>query len=106
MLDDRALDMKAFGFAIGMVMGVALFDLFACLADKKLRQMTAMAVVASDKGINRLDAMNETKFGEKIQGAVNRWRLRRANFWAQAIQQVISFNGPAILNDQLKYMGA
>jgi len=51
MLDNRAGDLKAVRFTIGMIMGVAFFDLFAFFADKELRQMSIVVMFAGDKGI-------------------------------------------------------
>ena len=82
MFDNRAVDSKSVRLAIRMVMGVSLFDFLACLANKELRHMSAMAMIAGDKGIKRFNAVDKTKLGEKIQGAVNRWGFRRADFGA------------------------
>ena len=106
MLDNGAVDEKSVGFTIGVIMGVALFDLFTFFADEKLRQMPAMAMVTGDKGINRLNAVDKAKFGQKIQGAVNCRRLRRADLRAQTVQQIIGLNGAAIFYNQFKNMGA
>lgn len=59
MLDDRPRDNKAFGLAIGMVMGVTLFNRLAGLADKELREVTAMAMVAGDKGVQGFNTVDK-----------------------------------------------
>jgi hypothetical protein len=51
MLNHAMSDDKTRRFAIRVVMGVAFLDALAVIANKELREMTAMAVVAGDKSI-------------------------------------------------------
>jgi hypothetical protein len=92
MFNNRAGNRKAFGFALYVIMRMALFDRMAFFADKKLGEMTMrsiavimrvimeMIMVAGDKCVQRFDAVDEPVTRKKLQRSVNRWR-----FWAADI---------------------
>jgi len=75
MFDDAAVDLKSIRLAIGMIMGMAFFDIITLLADKELSQMPAMAMITGYKGIERFNPVNEAEPGEKFQSAINRGRF-------------------------------
>ena len=66
MLDYRAINLKAIGFAITMIMGMTFFDLLAGLANKEFSHMSTMAMIAGNKGVQGFNAVNKAKLGEKI----------------------------------------
>jgi len=107
MLNHGAADLETIGFAIAVIMRVAFFDSITILADEELRQMSGiMTVVTSDKGVERFDAVDKAEPREKFQSPVNGRRFGRSDVGPQAIQQVIGFDRAAILDNELKDMGA
>jgi hypothetical protein len=59
MLNHTARDFKPVRFTIRMVVGVAFLDPAAPFADKKFSQIALVTMIAGDKGVERLDPVNE-----------------------------------------------
>lgn len=97
---------KSVRLAIIMVVGVAFFDMVAALADKKLRQITVMLVITGDERVQSFDAVDQSQLGKKVERAINGRRFGAAAIRVKPVQQVISFDGPAILDHQFQHMFA
>lgn len=116
MLNNGARDGKAFRFTVNVIMGVALFYVAAFFTNEKLGQVTVrpvavimsvivkMVMVAGDKSVQRLDAVNEAVAREKLQRAVNRRRFRAANIGPETVQKIIGFDRLPVIYNQFKYM--
>ena len=81
MLNHRTRDLKPIGLAITMIMGVTLFDIVAIFTNEEFGEVRAVIMVASNKGIKGLHAVNKAVTREKVKGAVNCGGLRGAKFW-------------------------
>ena len=71
MLNHRTRDLKSIGFAITMIMGMALFDIVAIFTNEEFGEVRTVIMVASNKGIKGLNAVNKAVTREKVKGAVN-----------------------------------
>ena len=100
MLNDRSMNGKAVGLALIVIVGVTFFDFVTPLADEKLGQIALMRMVARNKGVQCLHAMDQSVTREKIERSIDGRRFGTANIRAQAIKQVIGFHGPAIAKDK------
>ena len=98
MFYDATADGEPIRNAVHVIMGVALFDVLAGFANKKLGGMTRMDMITGNIGIEGLDPVYQAKFGEKLQSTVNGGRLGRAPFRSEFFQQVIGLNRLSVLN--------
>ena len=87
------------GFDLGVIQ---LRSLTATATDEELRSMVKSRMVATDKGIQRIDAMDEPVPEEEIEGAVHcRWR-RFVSVQGQLLQKIVGAHRSMIGPDQLQ----
>ena len=80
---------------------MALDHFLTAVADEKLRRVARYVMVTGDEGIESLDPVDKTKFGEELESAVHSRRLRAALFGFEALEEVIGLDRPAIRQNEL-----
>ena len=78
-------------------------DCAAVLADQELTDMPPVWFSATDKGIQRFDAMHQALVLKEFQGAVYGRRRRPPPLTAQSVEEVVGLDRFVTVPDQLKH---
>ena len=65
--------------------------------------MAVVGLRAADEGVEAVDSMDQALGHQELEGAVHRWRLRRAHRIAERREQIIGLDRPMAAPDQLQH---
>lgn len=81
---------------------IELGDRPATFADEKLTGVWIFRVRTADKGVNRIEAMNEIRLNQKLQCAIYSWRRCPLSAFLQDIKNVVRADRLVAVPDQLQ----
>ena len=106
MLHHRTLDHKALRRVRTARLAVEFLHRAALVADEELNAAILMAVIATDKGVQRLDLVDEAEPHQEIERAIDGWRLGRARSRLERFKQVIGLHRGVGFQDEFEHTAA